>query len=574
MTRTVTPAARRGATAALAILLVLSSGCGDDDAPPVLDGGDVADADAQRDGGPPRDWPLLEVPATTMVEPGVVRDVVRVPGFAPPPNPTTGAETPTDLDATQILRYREDADPPRPVRAIVIAMPGFLGGGGSFDALARHLVLLGAASGDSVEVWAIDRRANLLEDLRGMDAAEAASDPQIAHGYYFGGETVGGALFGGFRDPASVSYESEWGLRTHVEDLRRVIALVPEAERRGRVFLAGHSLGAAMTEAYAAWRFEDGTLGAEELAGIVLVDGALAATPIDEPEYTGGVMSGVPIAGRDAIRSAQPYTALPVLGVAVHPRSEVLALRLLLDPTGVVEDRGRDQLLGVLLGLAGVNVPNLTNRAALAVAYDDETCPVPFARVSLGDLTGGPTETYENVLAMGTLLRPSDPAGTYDWIDALEASPVELTGVALFAHSFVDGRSNFGEWYFPSRLSIDLPAVGGGAVPETGYQATEGLRAFDGPLMDAPVLAIASESWTTLDFDAVRARIASVVGAGRPAAGAARTTDAGFRVLDARHMSHLDPITASDSERNVVPQTIQAFIGQHASVGAILIPRM
>src|SRR6185369_10006458 len=110
-------------------------------------------------------------------------------------------------------------------RSIVVAYPGTFGGAASFDALGRALVLRGAASGNHTEVWAIDRRSNLLEDLRGMSSAQSASNAEIAARYYFGHDTIGGTAFPGVATQASVSFESEWGLAVLIEDVRRVIEL-------------------------------------------------------------------------------------------------------------------------------------------------------------------------------------------------------------------------------------------------------------------------------------------------------------------------------------------------------------
>jgi hypothetical protein len=70
-------------------------------------------------------------------------DLVRVesllgPGFVPPSNPTTDEETPNELNQGRVVRYSPDGDVAP--RAIVVAMPGFLGGAPSFDGIARTLV--------------------------------------------------------------------------------------------------------------------------------------------------------------------------------------------------------------------------------------------------------------------------------------------------------------------------------------------------------------------------------------------------------------------------------------------------
>ncbi|MCS6800149.1 MAG: lysophospholipase [Myxococcota bacterium] len=552
---------------ALALGIAGPIGCGGGERR--ADAGTMTDAPVDAgsgDAGRP-DWPEARPPTTTRPELGIVRELVRVPGTRPPPNPATGAETPPELDATQVVRYRQDVEPPAAAHAIVIAYPGFLGGAGSFDALARALVRRGAASGVPLEVWAIDRRSYALEDLRGLDAAEVAGDPEIAHGYHFRGHTVGGVAFGGFRGASSLSFMSEWGLRTHVEDLRAVLALVPASERRGRIFLLGHSLGAAFAEAYAGWRFEDGTRGAEELAGLVLVDGSLREAPIDEETYRRGSSSGpFPMPGLDAIRARSPFTELPLLGVAVLARAEILCLRVRAAPRAVQEDPGRDDVLALLLGLRRSELPRLTNAAALGLGFDDASSALAFAAVSLGAPTGGPLEEADGLLG-GRIRRPSDPEATYDWIDAPEADPPELTPMAHLVASFVDGRTNFAEWYFPSRLALDLGAVAGPDQPEDGWQAREGLRSFDREHNDAPVLAVAAGLVPVEAYRSLPTRLAPRIGEDRPAAGASRDESRALRVLDATHMTHVDPLTAADGPRNPVPSALLEFVLAHAAPG-------
>ena len=142
-----------------------------------------ASLDAGTDAGP-RDWLGMDVPALTTSETGITREVIHVAGFAAAPNPVTGDATPSELNVTQVVRYR--ASPEMEPRAVVVCVPGFLGGAGSFDGLARNLVRGSIVRGVPVEVWAIDRRSAALEDLRGMDTAEASTQTDVARGYYFG----------------------------------------------------------------------------------------------------------------------------------------------------------------------------------------------------------------------------------------------------------------------------------------------------------------------------------------------------------------------------------------------------
>ncbi len=77
-----------------------------------------------------------------VVDPGpwkIRKEVLTVAGVTPPPNPR-GPATPPEENALRVVRYRVDATPPKPARAVVVMMPGDLGGAGSFDALARAIV--------------------------------------------------------------------------------------------------------------------------------------------------------------------------------------------------------------------------------------------------------------------------------------------------------------------------------------------------------------------------------------------------------------------------------------------------
>lgn len=549
----------------LALLLVFSGACGGES-------GAAPDATPDAAAGP-RDWDELSVPRSDTPEAGIRRELIAVPCPAAPANPTTGETTPPALDATYMMRYRQDVDPPAPARAIAIAYPGFLGGAGSFDVLARHLVRRSVAAGAPIEVWAIDRRANGLEHLRGLDTALAAGNPEIAHGYYFGVDTIGGERFPGYLTQDQLGYLSEWGLATHVEDLHRVIALVPEAERRGRVFLIGHSLGASFAEAYAAWRFADGTRGVDELAGLILIDGVLGDEPLDEQEYHDGFGGGLySVPGVDAIRDELRAFEMPIFGVPVYTGIEVLALRVLHDPDAVLDDWYRDDNLRIQLQLGSAPVPAMTNAAALGWAIDDGSNSISITATSCGAPTGGAVESYDNALAGAELVRPSDPDATYAWLPATEQTEGEHTELTALAEAFTGGPSNLAEWYFPMRLTLDLRAVGGAAVPDDGWHAAEGLRAFDGALIDAPILAIPSALQTVADYDAVAARVAPALGDGRPHAGLGRDDARAFRVVDATHMTHLDPVTGADWPANPVPEAVVDFVAEHAAAGSVALP--
>ncbi len=177
---------------------------------------------------------------------------------------------------------------------------------------------------------------------------------------------------------------SEWGLETHIEDLRAVLDLIPAAQQKGHVFLAGHSFGVTVAELYAACRFEsDDKRGFDQIAGMVFLDGLMGGTPSAEEDFVSELAS---------IRETDRYTTLPLLGIDVCTSAEIVALRTWFDPTGIVDDPVRDQTFEILFGLGPNEMPKATNIATLGLPFDSMHQPLSFSRTTLGTLTGGPTE--------------------------------------------------------------------------------------------------------------------------------------------------------------------------------------
>ena len=112
---------------------------------------------------------------------------------------------------------------------------------------------------------------------------------------------------------ASVPFVREWGLKLALEDLR---AVVKRARRGGRkVILGGHSLGASMVVAYAAWDFK-GRAGHRDLSGLVLIDGGLLGT------FTSPSLAGVR-KRLAALQQGDPF--LDLLGIGVPWASGVFS---------------------------------------------------------------------------------------------------------------------------------------------------------------------------------------------------------------------------------------------------------
>jgi len=508
-------------------------------------------------------------PASVVVEEGAVkirREVFLVPGVKPPKNPvaTANAETPAELNFVRVIRYRVDADPPKPARAIAVLMPGFLGGAGSYDPMARAIVRRSTAD-DALEAWAIDRRGNLLEDHHGLEVAQVKKDPELALSYYFDEAQVEEKKFKGFLQPDEVAFESEWGLATTVGDLAKVIAHVPEADRKARVVLVGHSLGASIVEEYAAWDF-DGKPGYAELAGLVLIDGmtrneGAAALPVTKDEYLKGKSAGLlSVPGLDAVRAGTPYVALPFLGLDIYPIAAITAMRSRLSPEKIVKDPYRDKAFLTLLSLS--TVPKMTNRGAMGLAFDNESNGISFAAVSCGTSKGGATESYASLLGV-TLSHPSDDDATYDWVEYDQVNPKEHTSIEDIARSWYEGPGlDFAEWYFPARLSADAPAAGTLVLKPGDWPLDEqGLRAMHGAAMDLPILgAVAGLVNDVKALEPLRALVKDVpIGPGRPLAGKPRTTEDAFRVLDITALTHIDPLSGTDAGGGIVPQWYNAL---------------
>ena len=132
-------------------------------------------------------------------------------------------------------------------------MPGTQGGAGDFTLDARYLV----KHDRDLQVWAIDRRTQVLEDTSVFAEAENGQvSLQQAFDYYLGWIFNGGnpAKHFQFRDPNADPYAREWGMAVALNDARAVV-LKARAHGRRQVVLGGHSLGASLTVAYAAWDF-------------------------------------------------------------------------------------------------------------------------------------------------------------------------------------------------------------------------------------------------------------------------------------------------------------------------------
>lgn len=510
--------------------------------------------------------PTLAPARSAVVESGariIRREIFEIEGSVPIANPTGGATTPPEQNKLRVARFRLDGDTPKPARAIFVLVPGFLAGAASYDGLARAIVRR-STDAEAYEAWAIDRRSNLLEDSRGVDFAEVMQSSKAGFEYYFDDKEIAGKRFAGFLTGPEAPWASEWGMATTVADIKKVVELVPAGERKGRVVLVGHSMGATMAEAFAAWDF--GRPGHEEIAALALVDGVarnegVPAAEIDRTRYEkGSTLGGFPSPGVEAIRAGNTFVALPLLGVEALAVAELMAIDATHAPTApLTENPARDRLLSIALGMT--TLPKLTNASAFGLALDEGTAPLTFAAARCGASTGGPLSSYVGPLGE-KLLHPSDSTATYLWTDGpAVGEPTRL--VDLASGWFAGPGINFPEWYFPQRLSLDATVVGTLDIDDADWRsAVYGLRAKHGRTIDIPIFGAAFRLLGSVStFDRLRAFV--------------KTPPASFTTKLYPELSHIDGLVGADTPGGAATSfydDLVAFGARATVAGGVVVP--
>ncbi len=518
-------------------------------------------------GGPVPEDPVPPADRDPIPEKVIVEEEVL---YAPAPQ--ENGQPPEACDWIRFVRYRPETPDgqPKEVNAVLILLPGYMGGANEFEYMGRQLVSMAEAGGSgSVEVWAMDRRPNCLEDLTGANAAEEAGelpDPAIAVDYYYHGAAIGGETFAGFLQEGEVPYLSEFGLRLIMEDLYRVITeKVPSpADRSAAVFVGGHSLGTPLTGLFAGWDFDGdaGTLddaGFRNCAGLVLLDGPVFYSDLErfnnisETAYFQRIeeirSGGAPRMDMFTGVTPEAMNLLEILGLyaAAAPDAESTVL----EEAPYSEDvaflinllHSRD-VGNFITGIPAAPDFRYTNEAVLGVFMDDNFQPVMMLQASLGFLQGGAVVEKDfpgslaGLLGLGGIdtdslfipwdAGPPNALGTgplYSWANFDEVGNAadpnyvasdgsvlyttmteEVTDIQDFARVLYRGPSNFTEWYFPSRLRLDMGAAG------SPFNVQAGLTWFHNEEVDVPVIAFGAPHGDVPDpsgWDAYRNSIAS-----------------------------------------------------------------
>ena len=381
---------------------------------------------------------------------------------------------------------------PRAKRVLVL-VPGYVAGAGDFRLIARDIV----RRVPGLQVWAYDRRSQGFEDT----SVFRQGDPAKSQSYYLG--------FKYKRVLAKdVPYVGRWGLKLALEDLRRVVRRARAGGRR-KVILGGHSLGASMTVAYAAWDFR-GRPGYKDLNGMVLIDGGLLGT------FSSASVSGARKILAE-IRRGEVFDDIVELGIPEIGGIFVeLAAQYARTQPSAPSVLQRNPLVP-----AEFKPPvRATNEAMLGYAFDKETSPKGFELLRIN---------------AGALATTGDPR---PWADG------ELTPIQRFAGAFAAEAPNVAEWYFPRRLRLDVDAVS--SLRQTRAAKLLGLRATHAAEIDIPLYAFQT--------DLTHGRV--IRGAKRLLKRADGITT--YRLHSNTNQSHVDPLVAAPSRNSFLRSVVDS----------------
>lgn len=433
------------------------------------------------------------------------------------PLPKSDPAHPAACDWIGYLRFRDAHGPRRPRRAdaVFVTMPGIFAGASMLDGFARNVVRRAARSGLHVEVWALDRRSNCLEDHLGTRVAARRHDADLAYGYYFHGRALDGRRFAGFDPGARADFLRDVGLRQTVKDEYTVIRrTMPRRLRTRKVFCGGHSLGGPLTTAFADWDLDGNPrttrdAGWRQCAAFFALDTRLSLAIGGGGASGGSPGSPVGLGGLlGTVAGAAPYDAAPPFGPETIGALGAQGVAAFFHP-GAVSDAGTqlprdanfDTTFRLLLSQDPVDavtqVPSVrdfrfTNQVALGAIFDDNSSPIVILRTSVGTFGGGPVEqkswpapygqTLVPMLIDGKrLMIPTAAHGPlYRWVNydrvgrpgaprqvdaaghPFTSARSEVTDIRELARVQFEAPADFAEQYFPLCILEDDVAAAGG----------------------------------------------------------------------------------------------------------------
>lgn len=501
--------------------------------------------------------------------PVMIKHYVIPTNFTVSPNPIENTSTPAQLDYAIFNRYYYNPQPEQ-LKAILILMPGLFGGAGDFDKMAKTVVQMGR--GD-IEVWTVDRRSALLDDLEGLQTALNEHDPSIAIGYYFSNTIIDGKTYAGVLQTTSISYMSEWGLDMTLRDLNTIISLIPQQYRETNVFLGGHSLGAFLAQDYAAYDFADYPTttdpGYKNIAGLVLLDGGGSGLffTMTQAQYLSGTGFTMSISGAQfnlpslSILRQNPSFAIaagllgPIAPMFLNMFifAQIIGMYAYLEPSQQSTILQVPQFSIIAAALLGNTQFKATNQAALGFAMDRHFMPISIFSATLGNANGPLTSTRSSLFSGVTISQPTDK-GTiiYTW-----NTNDHITNISDLAAALSNTYTTISEQYFPTRLILDSIAVGWDYGPNqtTDWRYQQGMHIIHNAQMDAPVIAFgggAGVETTTTVFDNYK----NLLPPARNCYGEPRTK-CGFDIYIMPNYTHLDVLF---SDPVITPNNVDAMI--------------
>ncbi len=379
----------------------------------------------------------------------------------------------TTFDLNRISYTRYFAPGAGDPDAVLVTAPGFAGGAGSFKIFAENLIVRAEAAGQTrLEVWATERRSNLVEDTAGAEIAEPTLDSQLALNWFFGGamslpldpRITRRAVF---HAGADLAFMANWTPFVHARDIDAVVDAARALPSAPAVFLGGHSLGTLFTGRYAATDLDVGpgvTPGFSKLAGLVLLEGGGGAVPTTPPSSAaldsviakadGGLyaavrdnaarcVDGTPCASdadcasvplpagaltNKCVATVEAYTGANSTGIVfINPQIQaaghVAGMQAVLDPDGLAaieQDFGSGSAINGVPGLGILRaLPPASAAAGIGFFIDDDFSPVSAFRASFGYSNNGPNNVILGIVAPGFAF--TDPYRL--WIDIDEPQP-------------------------------------------------------------------------------------------------------------------------------------------------------
>jgi pimeloyl-ACP methyl ester carboxylesterase len=316
---------------------------------------------------------------------------------------------------------------PSTAKNVLVLEPGTSAAAAYFVPLAKWVV----SKTSGWQVWAVERRENLLEDQSELNLYKdhKATTTQLFD--YYLGYLKDSSISHHYQPVANstVEFAKQWGMNVAVQDLHVVITAAKKLG--GKVVLGGHSLGGSVVTAYATWDF-GGHAGADELAGLVYIDGGSTTTPVSAQTATQTLQA------LDA-PSASPWLAFGGIAAPYAGLFEASgAASALLDPNAA----SLGQTSGLLPADIVPSVP-VTNLGQYGYALNASTSP--------SSLLAAQAHLGQGLASQGPI---------HGWNGSGALTPIDRFAT-MFSGEGIQ-NANGTEWYFPQRLTDDTAAVDNG----------------------------------------------------------------------------------------------------------------